>query len=423
MIKEKLLHHIWQFKKFNTLHLYTIEGEKIDIINVGIYNTNAGPDFLFAKIKIDSVEWNGNIEIHVRSSDWIKHKHDHNKSYKNVILHVVYEFDDKDYKIHNSSFPILELKTYISDEIKNNYTFLKENSFDFIPCEKLISNCLDSEFLNFSENLYLEKLKSKCEHIYQILKLKKNDWEATLGAVLAYTFGLKINAEAFEQIFLSIDYKIIRKISKNKFNMESLLFGVTHELNNYMDDYPQNLFNEYKFIQSKYNIPTQLIEIKYMRLRPFNFPSLRLSQLANLLSIYQNLFSYVIGIKTVQQYYQLLDDVKASLYWNDHYVFDKKTTKYFEKKLSISQKNLLILNAFLPIKFAYSQSIGNSLDEEIFEILYEIEHENNSIISNYKNLGIKCKSALDSQAFLYLYKNKCLKRQCLNCEIGFRILK
>lgn len=233
----------------------------------------------------------------------------------------------------------------------------------------------------------------------------------------------KINAYAFEYIFLYLEYGIIRKISKNLFQTESLLFGTTHKLENSVDSYPQDLYKEFKFLQSKFKLSEKITDVKYLRLRPSNFPTIRLSQLANIISTYQNLFSYIIGIKSVNQYYRLLDDVKASGYWNDHYVFDKKTSSTFEKKLSNSQKDLLILNAFLPIKYAYSLSIGKPMEEEIFEILSEVKAENNSIIKSYNQLGIKINSALDSQAFLYLYKNKCLKKQCLSCKIGYKILK
>lgn len=422
-MKEKLLHYIWQFKKFNTLDLYTNDGKKVEIIQAGTYNTNEGPDFIFAKLKIDDIEWNGNVEIHVKSSDWFKHKHDLNNYYKNIILHVVYEIDDNNDKIQNLSFPILELKTYVSNKIYNNYDLLDHQTFKFIPCENLIDNSLISDIFSFSENLYLEKLKNKCERIYEILKRKKNDWEATLTTVLGYTLGLKINAYAFEYIFLYLDYGIIRKISKNLFQTESLLFGTTHKLENSVDTYPQDLYKEFKFLQSKFNLPEKITDVKYLRLRPSNFPTIRLSQLANIISTYQNLFSYIIGIKSVNQYYKLLDDVKASGYWNDHYVFDKKTSSTFEKKLSNSQKDLLILNAFLPIKYAYSLSIEKPMEEEIFEILSEVKAENNSIIKSYNQLGININSALDSQAFLYLYENKCIKKQCLSCKIGYKILK
>lgn len=422
-MKENLLYHIWQFKKFNTQNLYTTIGNKVEIIDVGYQNKNASQEFIFARIKIDDIEWNGNVEVHVKSSDCSKHKYNFNSNYNNLILYVVYEIDDNEDKTHNSFYPILELKSHISCEIWDNYNLLEYDTFRFIPCENLINNSIFSNIFSFTENLYLDKLKNKCIHIYNILKCKKNDWEAVVTTILGHTLGLKINAEVFEQLFLSLDHRIIRKISKNQFQAESLLFGTTHDLKSCIDSYPQNLYKEFKFIQTKFNIPDKIIDVKYFKLRPSNYPSIRLSQLANIISKYQNLFSYIIGIKSVNQYYLLLEDIKASDYWTDHYIFDKKTVHGNEKRLSKSQKDLIILNAFLPVKFAYSKSIGKSLEEEIFEILYEIKSENNSIIKKYNNLGVKFNSALDSQAYLYLYKNKCLKKQCLNCVIGYRILK
>ncbi|MDR2122852.1 MAG: DUF2851 family protein [Flavobacteriaceae bacterium] len=422
MIKEQLLHYIWQFKKFELFNLYTTSGKKVEIVHSGHYNTNAGPDFSLAKIIIDDIEWVGNVEIHVRSSDWTRHKHNLDSSYNNVILHVVYEMDDKTASAHNEDIPVLELRSYIPENFLTNYDFLTNNPFSFIPCESLINNYLRSASFSLSEKLYLEKLQEKCDHIFRILHLKNNDWEAVLAAVLSYTFGLKINAQAFEQIFLSTDYKIIRKISSNPLHLEALFFGLTNNIKN-EDDYSARLKKEFDHLQTKFRFPDQNIEVKYLRLRPANFPTIRLSQLADLLSQYQNLFSYVIGAGKLSQYDMLLNEVKASSYWNTHYVFGKKSSTTNEKKLSKVQKELIILNAFLPVKFAYSQHIGNPMEDEILTIISELSTENNSIIGNFKKLGIPFNSALDSQAFLHLYKNKCSQKQCLNCEIGFEILK
>ncbi len=421
-MKESFLHHIWQFKKFSQLNLYSTTGEKIEIIHSGYHNTDAGPDFTTAKILIDGWEWAGNIEIHVKSSDWKKHKHDFTSSYQNIILHVVYEEDEKIPTLYEKNIPTLELKSHISKNILTNYNFLENRAFSFITCEKLFSNYTQNPIFSFSEKLYLNKLQEKCEKIYQILNIKNNDWEATLATILAYTFGLKVNAESFEQLFLFLDYKIIRKVSANPFQLEALFFGLTNSLES-KDEYSELLIKEFSYLKAKYQLPDSIIELKYLRLRPANFPTIRLSQLADLISQYQNLFSYVIGAKNISQYFHLLDEVKASSYWNTHYVIGKESPKSGEKKLSKSQKELIILNAFLPVKFAYSLSIGKSMEDEIITIISELPAEKNSIIDNFKKLGIRFNSALDSQAFLNLYKNKCSHQQCVNCEIGYEILK
>ncbi len=421
-MKENLLHHIWQFKKFNLSELHSTTGEKIEIIHSGHHNSDAGPDFTMAKILVDGWEWIGNIEIHSKSSDWLKHKHDLTSSYKNVILHVVYEEDEKIPTLNEKNVPTLELKSYLTEKLLTNYNFMENKPFSFIPCEKLFTNYTQKPAFSFSEKLYIDKLQEKCNRIFRLLEMKNNDWESVLAATLAYTFGLKVNAEAFEQLFLFLDYKIIRKLSANPFQLEALFLGLTHSLKN-EDEYSGLLEKEFSYLQSKYQLSCQNIELKYLRLRPANFPTIRLSQLADLLSQYQHLFSYVIGAKSIDQYLKILDEVKASSYWNTHYVLGKESHKSVEKKLSDSQKELIILNAFLPVKFAYSLSIGKSMEDEIITIISELAAEKNSIIDNFKKLGINFKSALDSQAFLNLYKNKCLNQQCLNCEIGYEILK
>ncbi|MDR1876672.1 MAG: DUF2851 family protein [Flavobacteriaceae bacterium] len=425
MIKENLLHHIWQFKKFDLFNSYTTSGKKIEIIRSGYYNTDSGPDFSFAKIKIDDIEWIGDVEIHVKSSDWIKHKHTLNPSYDSIILHVVYEMDVQIPSLQEKNIPTLELKSYISKSFLENYNHLENKSFTFIPCENLFDRYLHNPSISLSEKLYLGKLQEKCDHIFHILNLKNNDWEATLATTLAYAFGLKINAEAFEQIFLSLNYKIIRKISSRPTQLEALFLGLTNSFNKGDDDeYSELLKNEFNYLKRKFRFPKQTVEIKYLRLRPAHFPTIRLSQLANLFSKYQNLFSYVIGAKSLKQYDMILNEVKAFSYWDTHYILGKKSSKIPAKRtLSKAQKELIILNAFLPVKFAYSQSIGKPMGNEILTIIGEISAENNSIIKNFKKLGVNFKTALDSQAFLYLYKTKCSNKQCLNCEIGFEILK
>ncbi|TWP27459.1 DUF2851 family protein [Apibacter muscae] len=423
MINEKFLHYVWQFKRFNFLNLKTTDGESLEIINTGIYNNNQGPDFKCAQIKINDLLWNGNVEIHLKSSDWNKHKHEGDDFYKSIVLHVVYEHDQQISSLKNQSVSTLELKSYIDKVLIDNYVKLIQQNYTFIPCEKFCNSDLLSK-LSFSyESLYLDKLQSKCEQIYNLYKSKKNNWEAVLASILAYTMGLKINAESFEEIFNSIDFKIIQKNSYNSLLLESLFFGLTHQLSDYSDEYPRNLKKEFDFLRVKFNITDIKILLNFFRLRPGNFPTIRLSQLASLLTQYQNLFSYVVGAKNIQQYYVLLDEVQASSYWNNHFTFDKISTLHSVKKLTSSQKELIIMNCFLPVKFAYSKSIGQSMDEEIISLISELKAEKNSIIDNFEKLGLNLKNALETQAILYLYKEKCSKVKCLECSIGYHLLQ
>ncbi|MDR3273298.1 MAG: DUF2851 family protein [Flavobacteriaceae bacterium] len=422
-MRENFLHHIWQFKKFSLHSLKSVNGEKIEILNTGNPNFDAGPDFSFCKICIDGILWTGNVEIHIKSSDWEKHNHSENSNYQNIILHVVYEYDKEILLLKQKNIPTLELKNYISEEIINHYQSISCNHFRFIPCENLFSSYYQKDMPGFAEKLYLEKLEAKCEKIMELNRRLKGDWESVLACTLAYSFGLKINAEIFEQLLLNLDYKIIRKISQNPFSTEALFFGQCDLLvENQQDEYCSRLFKEYEYLKSKFNLEPFILKPKFLRLRPANFPTLRLSQFAHLLSLYQNLFSYIIGVKKLKDYELLLEEVQASEYWENHYVFGKINQKKSKKKLSSSQKNLLILNTFLPVKFAYAQSIGKSMDEEIIEIISQIPPEKNSVIESFKDLSVKFCSALDSQAFLHLYKNYCAEKRCLQCPIGYKIV-
>ncbi|MGM5631121.1 DUF2851 family protein [Apibacter raozihei] len=422
-MNESFLHYVWMYKKFELFDLRTTSGEKLEIIHCGTLNPDSGPDFNFAKVIINGTEWAGNVEIHVKSSDWIKHKHDLNPNYDNIVLHIVYEDDQEILSLKLKKIPTLELKNYIAASLIDNYTHLEKKAYSFIPCEKLFTNLLPKLSIGFTEKQFFCKLEEKQKKISQLLILKNNDWEAVLASVLAYSFGLKINAEAFEQIFMETDYKILRKQFSNLTHLESLLFGLCFNLDMYEDEYAEILKEQFKFLQVKYRLTKTTINLKFSKLRPANFPTIRLSQLSCILTQYQNLFSYVIGAKTLQHYIYILDDVQASSYWNNHYVFDKISSHNQIKKLSSSQKELIILNAFLPIKFAYSKSIGKCMDDEIISIMEELSPEKNTVIQKFENLGISFNSALETQAFLHLYKNQCLNKKCLKCDIGYNILK
>ena len=422
-MKEDFLHHIWQFKKFRLDSLESENGGKIEILNTGNPNRDAGPDFNFCKIYIDGILWSGSVEIHVKSSDWERHNHSEDPAYQNIILHVVYEHDKEIPLLKQKNIPTLELKNHIPEEIIHHYQAINHSHFQFIPCENLFLSYYQNGILGFKEKLYLEKLEAKCGKIMELSRKLKGDWEAVLACTAAYSFGLKINAEIFEQLLLSLDYKVIRKISQNPFSTEALFLGQCGLIDkNQQDKYSSLLSEEYEYLKSKFDLQSFSLRPKFLRLRPANFPTLRLSQFACLLSLYQNLFSYIIGVKKAKDYEALLEDVKASDYWSNHYVFGKVTKQKFEKKLSALQKNLLILNAFLPIKFAYALSIGKSMDEEIIEIVSRIPPEKNAVIEGFQDMGVKFHSALDSQAFLHLHKSYCKEKRCLQCPIGYQIV-
>ncbi len=418
-MNENFLHYVWKYKLFSVNELFTTDGKAVEIISSGKYNTDEGADFLNAQLKIDNIIWNGSVEIHIKSSDWNLHKHTENQHYNNTILHIVYENDKEIEHLKSKNIPTIELKNYLSEKTISKYKHLQYQNYNFIPCEQL--SILDSyDFSIFSEQLYIEKLERNISQLTSQLSLSHNDWEAVLFYRLAYTFGLKVNAEIFMQIAKNIGFFTIKKAAQNELQLEAMLFAKANLLHT-NDDYSTQLKTEYQFVAQKFKLDNAQFPVKFLRLRPPNFPTIRLSQLANLYHKNHALFSKVIQAKKLNDLQQIVNDVQASSYWNNHYNFGKESTENYQKKLSISQQMLIIINAFLPIKYLYQKSL-EEFSEEIFDILQEIKPEINTITKQFSNLKFEPKNALESQAQVELYTNYCSKKRCLQCKIGYEVL-
>lgn len=419
-MNEKLLQYLWNFKIFNNFDFKDVEGNSIEIIDFGKWNHNSGPDFLFGKIKTKDLVLAGNIELHVKSSDWIFHHHSGNPEFENVILHVVFIHDCDIEDLQNRNTPTLELKNYIDKNLLWKYEMmLQENSF--IPCEKIF----DPEKIpvNFCESKLLEKLDKKAGELEQKLEIFKNDYEAVLFHQLAYSFGLKVNAEIFKNSAESIDFSIIRKICQNPVQLEALFFGRSGWLENSEDDYMKIRKREYDFLKTKYGISDVTLSPKFLRLRPPNFPTIRLSQLANLYHSQQTLFSKIINAKNSEELYQIFKSVKADEYWNRRFNFGKISDIENEKLLTKDFIDLIIINAVLPLKYAYHRNHNEEIQDEILTFYQKIAPEKNTIVNQWKNLGVKMKSSFEAQAFIEHFKNFCTEKKCLNCSIGFQLLK
>lgn len=419
-MNEKLLQYLWNYKLFKNFNFVDVEGVPIEILDFGIWNFNAGPDFSLAKIKIQNLMLVGNIELHVKASDWNAHQHQSDRNFDNIILHVVYENDEEIKMLKNNNIPTLELKNYIDPNIVSKYQQLFEVK-KFIPCEDIFSK-KNIPFYFEEENL-LKKLNEKSINIESSLSLYKNDFEAVLFHYLAYNFGLKINAEIFFELAQSLDFKIISKIRHKKTQLEALLFGICGWLENPADETMKKWKIEYDFIQSKFNLRNLVFAPKFLRLRPQNFPTLRLSQLADLYHQHQNVFSKLIHSATLNGMYNILENVQASEYWNSHYNFGAISTKIYVKKLSPDFIYSIIINTVLPFKYYYHQYLKENINDEIIDMYQQIKSEKNTIISQWKNLGVPIRNSLQSQAFLYQYKHLCAQKKCLNCGIGLKILK
>ena len=298
-MKEDFLHYVWQYKKFDFSNLKTFNGEKLSIITTGHYLQNAGPDFFNAQITIDNQKWAGNVEIHIKSSDWYVHNHEKDENYDSVILHVVWENDVPIFRKDSSEIPVLELKHYISTATLNSYQALVTPK-SWIYCEKDIANVDKFTFQNWQERLFFERLERKSIPIQQLLESTENDWEAVLFCMLAKNFGLNTNGELFFKIAKSIPFSIIRKECFEVQNLEAVLFGQANMLPSVAEDtYSNEVKFQFNFLSQKYQLDKELIEpVQFFKHRPDNFPTIRFSQLAGLYSNQQNLFSKIMQIKS-----------------------------------------------------------------------------------------------------------------------------
>lgn len=419
-MNEKLLQYLWNFKIFTSFDFKDIAGNFIEILNFGQWNFNSGADFLDAKIKINDLVLVGNIELHVKSSDWIFHQHSGNQDFDNLILHVVYEHDLDIEEFSSKNIPTLELKNYIDKSLIEKYSKLL-NGISFIPCEELFD--VKKIPFNFADETLLKKLDEKSEKISLQLKASKNNYEAVLFQNLAYAFGLKVNAEIFQQFAMQIDFNLINKIKQNELHLEALFFGIFGCLKNPEDEKMHIWKREFEFLKAKYNLSELSFKPKFLRLRPPNFPTIRLSQLANLYVAQPNLFSKIIAAKSIADLFLIFKNVKASKYWDKHFNFGKISPIDSPKLVSENFSNLIIINAILPLKYHYHKKTEEEIADEILKFYTEIPAEKNTITESWKNLKLPINSALESQAFLYHYKNFCKEKKCLNCSIGLQLLK
>jgi len=421
-MKEDFLNYIWLYKKFELTNLVTTQNQELTIVNSGLFLENAGPDFFNAQIVINNQKWAGNVEIHVKSSDWYLHKHELDKNYDNVILHVVWENDTEIFRKDNSIIPVLELKNYVSKELVYNYTnLLKPKSW--IYCEKNISAINSFTFNNWLEKLFIERLESKSKLVFDLLKETNNNWEAILFMLLTKSFGLNTNGDEFFKLAKQIPFNVIRKESFDSNNIEALLFGFLGFLDNELEDvYCKDLITRWNYLKAKHQLNSDVnFSIQFFKLRPDNFPTIRLSQLAQIYNLHQNLFNKIIECKSTNDVYKLFN-VKASEYWKTHYVFDKSSVSK-DKKLSKSFVDLVIINTVIPIKFAYAQSQGKENIEDLISILTDLKSEKNVIIDKFNTFGIKSLNAFYSQSLLELKNNYCNKNRCLKCAVGQTLIK
>ncbi|MEA1786812.1 DUF2851 family protein [Arenibacter sp. GZD96] len=423
-MKEDLLHYIWNYKKIPLQGLQTTSGEPISILDMGMANHLAGPDFLNAKIRINNQLWVGNVEMHIKSSDWYRHNHEKDANYDAVILHVVWEDDVPVFGGKGFIIPTLTLQGVIAPQLLQSYQHLVENKDkNFINCENQIKETSSFLLDNWWERLFLERLERKSSYVLELLEASKNNWEQVMFILLLKSFGLNNNGGAFAAVGETLPYTVVRKVQNDVFKVESLLFGTAGLLQDtvVVDDYFKRLYAEYLFLKNKFGLQVQTGEPpQFFRLRPANFPTIRLSQLANLVVQHPNLFHEVMQGKSPREFYTLFA-VAASSYWRTHYTFGQKS-KETPKGLTPRFVDSIILNAVLPLQFCYAKYLGNDVNESILGLATQLKKETNHIVQNFEAHGVAIKNAKEGQAALTLYHSYCTKNKCLQCSIGSSML-
>jgi len=420
---EEFLYHIWKYKLFNLSNLKTTFGESIRIQSVGKRNHESGPDFMEARIQIADVLWIGLVEIHVNASDWWRHKHQFDPLYKKVILHVVWNYDKDVFDCNHNKIPVLELKGRVSKALISTF-YKKENHENHFVCSGLTHHLDDFQTQNWLSRLLMDRLEKKVKIIEQVYQHYKGDWSQTFYIMLLKNLGFKVNALPMQLLGQNVSFRILLKSRNNLERLESILLGVGGFLEGKMkDEYSYRLQKEFKHQKRKFD----LIELdkslwKWGRVRPGNFPQIRLVQLAMIIFNHGDLFQKFVRDFNVDMNSEELN-VAASEYWNLHYVLGESSHEK-EKKLGGSSTHNILINTVAPMLFFYGKEMGAQFYREMaIELLERLPGENNSIIKAWEQNNIFASQASMGQALIELTHTYCEKKKCLECGIGLQILK
>lgn len=420
-MNELLLQYLWKNVLFNPASLKTTEREVVTVLHPGWQNTNAGPDFTEAKVRIGNTTWVGNVELHLRTSDWHKHGHGSNPEYRNIILHVVYEDDEP---LAGTSFPTLELKPYLDNTIIDRYYHLMSLNRS-IPCAAQLKSVPDIVWVTWLDRLLAERLESRLDEWHLLWVQAGNDWRTLLYYRLAANFGFHVNREAFLELALSLPLSILTKHRANLLQTEALLLGQSGLLTGDRPDaYMQELEREYHFLRRKYQL-TPLVphRWKFMRLRPPNFPTIRIAQFAMLVHKSLDLFARMMEVKNEAEIMPLLN-VHAGSYWDNHYRLGEQVNESQVKHLGREAAVNIMINTVAPMQYLYSRLQAKaSLHEDSLNLLQSLKPENNAVLREWNNVGVTAENAAQSQALLQLFRYYCSVKGCLNCTIGHRLIR
>jgi hypothetical protein len=423
-MQESFLHFLWRFQYFQKQHLLTSTGEPIQIFHPGIPHTHAGPDFRQARVVIGSLEWVGNVEIHLRSSDWECHTHQHNAAYDNVILHVVWQDDRPIHRSDGTLIPTLELQSRADQRLLFRYQKLLQNQ-EPIPCAAQFAQVGVLERFSMLDKVLMKRLEQKADQVEALWQANHQNWEETAYQLLARNFGFKLNSDAFQRMSQALPLRLLHKHRDNMEQLEAMLFGQAGLIDqDSTDAYAQNLRREYNFLSHKYGLKEKALtthEWKFLRLRPANFPTVRLAQLARLVSEEPSLFSLFTQHEMAREVVGKLQ-VRQSSYWQAHYVWGKPAQGKVPALGKSAAENILI-NTAVPLLVCYARLHGRPgyLDRAV-AWLEQLPAEHNHLTDLWQQLGLSVKNAFDSQASIELYNHFCAPRQCLQCNIGISLL-
>lgn len=423
IIRENFLHYVWKTKQFDLSRMVLVDGRKVKILRFGNHNYDAGPDFSEGLIEIEGVRWAGNIEIHVHSSQWNSHGHQKDPAYDNVILHVVLEDDAPVKRADGTLIPTLEIKDLINPTLFMNYSRLM-SAYGWIPCENMIQKVDPFKVSLWLNKVGIERLERKTGEVEELLSRVNYDWESLCFILISRYMGSKVNTLPMELMALQCDLKILAKNRDRIETIEAILFGISGLLNStYEEEYPLKLKREFSFLKKKYNLKSiNPVAWKFSKMRPSNFPTIRIAQLAHIIHKNHNLFRSFIDAEDIHQLKGLLS-CEASHYWDNHYRFNK-SSKQLKKKLSNSWIEMLIINVVAPLMFIYGNHIGDqNIKDKAISFIESIPPEKNTIINKWKDLGIGCNNALQSQGGLRLKQVYCQDSRCLECSIGNDLMK
>ena len=421
---EKILQYMWQNRIWGDTDKYLTDGSPVELLDQGVLNTNSGPDFFNAKIKIGAVEWVGNVEVHVKASDWYLHKHDTDPAYDNIILHVVAVDDTEIYRKDGAKIPQLHLP--LSKEFAENFVNLTSGN-SAVRCASFISSVEDIVITDWLESLAYERLQRKATQIINLLDQYNGDWEKACFVLFARSLGFGLNSEPFEMLAKSIPLSVLHHHSDSELQLQAIFFGQAGMLDmsmHILDEYYQRLCREYYFLSRKYSLKPMPVHLwQYARTRPANFPHRRIALLSKFVEGGFSLMRKIIDAKAKTDCLIELFDVSMSGYWNENFAFGYPARQNFNT-LSRRSIDLILINTVAPLYYAYGKYRGDiEIEESALDLLSNLNPEKNAIITQWSIIGIKADNALRSQALIQLRKEYCDIRKCLHCRIGNKLLR